>query len=80
MICTDLGKECECYSFCIKRTRNVLFLFPIPGNVILRDRESSGFSVECDPGWVLEFLTLIGAGLHEGGVNWALERKESSVF
>lgn len=65
-----LDKKYECYSFCINLTRNLLFLFPTPGDVTPRDSGSSGFSVECNTHWELGQLTLPGEGLCEGGWEW----------
>lgn len=44
------------------------FLFPVPGDDIPRDSETSGFSVECNTCWGLGCLTLMREGPCEGAV------------
>lgn len=55
-------------------------MFPIPGDVIPRDSESFGFSVEYNTCWVLGSLTLKGEGLHEGGVRTTCWKEKKVVF
>lgn len=58
----------------------MFFSVQIPGNDILRGIEASGFSVECNMCWALEFLTFMEVWLCEGGVRMTSCKEKEVVF